>query len=421
MKKNNEIIENFNPKLYKRIAIVFATLSLINLIVVTFAFNRTGYGLYYAEEAVSSIAKIQNYLQTTNESVLNIVIHKNDITVIDKEITNVHETFQNIDKEAEHFKSIDVSNINESIKDDFEDSMQKIDKYHSALLKHSEEFRSYNQEDPESKEKLSAFTNQIEEWYETEIDPLKDDATLSIENIFENQSKSTYDFFIKVAQSFLILVVFMLFTMAVGLNSIAYMKKTAKKSAIELQKKNKTAIEKAREASNFHQKAVAIAYTNILTGMKNRYALEEDLHDRLKTEDLTIALFSFDNFNQLNEVYGRSFGDKFLTTVSDSLSSNFSEQFHIYQTNTEEFCFVSRKNTERSDADAAIQKIINILSESFQVSALQIQQPFSGCIYHYSSRENIDINSLFVKLDKTISDAKRTSGNKVLDVKSMYF
>ena len=70
--------------------------------------------------------------------------------------------------------------------------------------------------------------------------------------------------------------------MATGLYAISRIKKHDLAFATELQSsKQKTA--------NIRQKAVDIAYTNVVTNLKNRYALMEELDERIKAEDIDVC------------------------------------------------------------------------------------------------------------------------------------
>ncbi|MBE6876311.1 MAG: GGDEF domain-containing protein [Ruminococcus sp.] len=412
--------EGFNPRVYQIIGSVFAVLSLLNLAVVIFAFNRTGYGLYHAEDAVAHVAQIEQCLQSTNESVLNIVVHKNNYQTIEKEVQEIHDEFIALNEEAEALRAIDLSSIDNTIMSDFESAMIKVNAYHQALLAYSDMFKEYDENSLADKEKLNYFMNMIESKYGTDIEPLKDDATSAMSAVVKHQNESTYTFYVKIAQEFLFVIVFMLVTMSVGLNSIHFMKNNARRDAAEIQQKKKDALETAQEASHLRRKAVAIAYTNVLTGLKNRYALEEDLQKRLKTDDMTVAIFNFDNFNELNENYGRNFGDNFLITIADTAKESFSDVFDIYHTDADEFCFVMKKFGSQMEADSKITQIVEMLSGPVEVSKLKVQLHVSGCIYHYQASERLDMNSLFVKIDRTMKEAKRGDEHRILEVNSLY-
>ncbi|MBR1554347.1 MAG: diguanylate cyclase [Oscillospiraceae bacterium] len=418
--KENTELEGFNPRVYRTIGSVFAVLSLLNLAVVIFAFNRSGYGLYHAEDAVTHIAQIEQYLQNTNESVLNIVVHKNNFKMIEEEVQNIHEDFTTLNEEAELFRAIDLSSIDGTIINDFESAMMKVEAYHQALLNYSNMFNEYDENSLSDKEKLNYFMNMIESKYGSEIEPLKNEATSAMSAVVKHQNEAAYTFYVKIAQEFLFVIVFMLFTMSVGLNSIHFMKNNARKAALEIQQKKKDALENAQEASHLRRKATAIAYTNILTGLKNRYALEEELQKRLKSDDVTVAFFNFDTFHELNENYGRNFGDNFLITVADTVKEKYSDTFDIYHTDADEFCFVLKKFGEQSEADSKIPQIMKTLSSPIEVTKLKVQLHVSGCVYHYKATERLDVNGFFVKIDRALKDAKKSASSGILEVGSLY-
>ncbi|MBR0484867.1 MAG: GGDEF domain-containing protein, partial [Oscillospiraceae bacterium] len=298
--------------------------------------------------------------------------------------------------------------------------MVKVNAYHEALLNYSELFSEYDENSLADKEKLNYFMNMIESKYGSDIEPLKDEATSAMSNVVKHQNEATYTFYVKIAQEFLFVIVFMLLTMSVGLNSIHFMKKNARKDAAEIQQKKRDALENAQEASHLRRKATAIAYTNVLTGLKNRYALEEDLQKRLKNDDVTIAFFGFQDFHELNENYGRNFGDTFLITIADTIKEKYSDTFDIYHTDSDEFCFVLKKYGDQSEADALIPKIMKTISEPFEVSKLKIQLHAAGCVYHYKANECLDFNGLLVKIDRSLKEAKRNTHSGILEVGSLY-
>ena len=418
-KPKQEEPEGFNPRIYSFIGSFFAILSLVNLAVVIFAFNRTGYGLYHAEDAVTHIAKIEQHLQNSNESVLNIVVHKNDVAIIKEETQNIHKEFALLNEEADEFRSIDLSNIDATITSDFEKAMAKVDIYHSALLNYTEMFAEYDESSAEDNEKLAYFMNMIENTYELQIEPLKKDASVAMSEMVERQNDSTYTFYVKVAQKFLLVVGFMLLTMSVALNTIHYMKNKARKDAFEIQQKKRDALETAEEASHLRRKAVAIAYTNVLTGFKNRYAMEEDIKKRLQTEDFTVAVFTLDNFSELNESYGRNFGDMYLVKLADILKEKYSDMFDIYHTSADEFSFVLKKYNNQEKADEMLPQIIETLSAPKEVSKLQIKLQVSGCVYRYHASERLGIDSLFVKIDRAIKNARNQNEHSILELNSI--
>ena len=77
-RNQNAIIEGFNPNVYRSLSLLFIVLTIINLAAIVYAFARTGYGLWHAEDALSCIAKIDGSFDDINQSILKIQLHPED-------------------------------------------------------------------------------------------------------------------------------------------------------------------------------------------------------------------------------------------------------------------------------------------------------------------------------------------------------
>lgn len=403
MRKTDGLQKEDGLKIYRFISIVFAVLSIINIGAVIVTFRSSGNNLFYAEEALSHISKIEQYLQTTNEEVLNIVINKDDPTAVTAGITNIESKFKLLQDEAETFRGIDISHIDNTIKSDFDSAMVSVASYHSALTK----IQNYN-----------AF--EIESYYRNDIEPVRMMASNNMRNVVEKQSSSTNTFFHKIAHEFMFLLLFMAFTMAVGLNSINFMKRNAKKAEFEIEVNKKSAKANAHKASHFREKAMEMAYTNVLTDLKNRYALEKDLDERLKTENIILAFFAYDDFDDMTTSYGRDFGDDFLIGMSDLIKDTYSEQFDIYQTDNNEFCFVVKGSVTKDQADTMFTQVIQTLSSPVEITKLKMSLNVSGCVYYYSCGERLSTNALFVKIDKVMKNMRMRHEHRVMKINSVY-
>lgn len=403
MRKTAGLQKEDGLKIYRFISIVFAVLSIINIGAVIVTFRSSGNNLFYAEEALSHISKIEQYLQTTNEEVLNIVINKDDPTAVTAGVANIESEFKLLQDEAETFRRIDISHIDNTIKSDFDSAMVSVASYHSALSKI---------------ENYSAL--EIESYYRNDIEPVRMMASDDMRNVVEKQSSSTNTFFHKIAHEFMFLLLFMAFTMAVGLNSINYMKRNAKKAEFEIEVNKQSARANAHKASHFREKAMEMAYTNVLTDLKNRYALEKDLDERLKTEDIILAFFTYHDFDEMTTSYGRDFGDDFLIGMSDLIRDSYSEQFEIYQTNNNEFCFVVKGSVTKEQADAMFTQVIQTLSTPIEITKLKMSLTVSGCVYYYSCSERLNTNALLVKVDKVMKKMRMRNEHRVMKINSVY-
>ena len=153
--------------------------------------------------------------------------------------------------------------------------------------------------------------------------------------------------------------------------------------------------------------------------MKNRYALDSDISDRLETGRFQIAVFDMDNFRSINDTYGYDFGDEYLAAVAEKLKEEFGDVAEIYNITGNEFCFVFNKNISESQAVGIAQNIQRVMSSPFEVLNLNVQLPCSGAVYHYLPGDCLNVNSLLVKLDTAMRNAKMNGGNMINNVMNM--
>lgn len=396
---NNATINGFNSARYKRMAIIFVVLSLLNMSAVLMAFRRSGYGLYHAEDALSHVARINHYVQDINESAMSIVINHNDSDRIAKEVSQITQTFSEINEEIEAYSNIDLDEIDPELKVQFNEAKEKIDNYHNALMNYKNEIQDYT---VSNKAELSEYVAATMNVYTSDIEPLKDSAADSVTELFNMQSQATYDFFVRCAQQFLFVLLFLIITMVIGLIGINNMKKKARRDAETIEVEQK----KAKES---REKSVNIAYSNILTGFKNRYGLEADISDKLASKKFTIALFNFNNFSYINEKYGRDTGDEFLSVVSVKLQQKYAKVADIYSTDADEFCFIFKKNVSPDKADELVYQIAETLSKPMAVTDHAIQNMVSACFCHYNPGDQPDLNSLLRNFDRAMKVAQEKS------------
>lgn len=190
----------------------------------------------------------------------------------------------------------------------------------------------------------------------------------------------------------------------------------AKKARLELEERERNLAEVDAKLRSTRQKASDLAVINVLTGMKNRYALDNDITERLETGRFQIAVFDMDNFRSINDTYGYDFGDEYLAAVAEKLKEEFGEVAEIYNITGNEFCFVFNKNISESQAMGIAQNIQRVMSSPYEVLNLAVQLPCSGAVYHYLPGDCLNVNSLLVKLDTAMRNAKMNGGNMISTV-----
>ena len=201
--------------------------------------------------------------------------------------------------------------------------------------------------------------------------------------------------------------------------AIIIFSRVAKRRREELEKKTKQAEAAASKFKHSQQKVSEIAFTNILTNMKNRYALDNDIGERLDTDTFNIAVFDMDNFKIINDTYGYDFGDEYLAQIAERLKQEYTQYAEIYNIQGNCFAFVFNKDVSDVQATRLAQNILMSMSDVYTVANLAIQLTCSGCIYHYIAGDCQNLSGLLVKMDNVIRNAKRSGGNAVFTVDSI--
>ena len=380
-----KVIEGFNPNVYRSLSVLFIILTVVNLAAIIFAFARTGYGLWHAEDALSCIAKIDGSFNNINQNILKIELHADDPSMVAPCIDNIQRYHQDIAATAEKFRGINLKNIDKTLPEKFESVMVEVERYYNSIEGALDDVKS------------GAADSAV--LHNTQIEEMRESATTSLALLFTESDDATYEFFCRVGQRFLLVLLFLLGTMAAGLYAISRIKKHDLAFALELQSsKNKTA--------NIRQKAVEIAYTNVVTKLKNRYALIEELDERIKAEDVTLALFNYNNFKSINETFGRDYADDFVAYVSRKMVKNFGDKVEIFSTDADEFCIVFDKDFPKSKTTEVAQQILAKLSQPVQIRNASIQLTAAGCLCTCLVNQYASASKLFVALDKKIRQTK---------------
>lgn len=383
--EQNQVMEGYNPGVYRTLSILFIILTILNIVVIVYAFARTGYGLWHAEDALSYIAKIDGNFEDINQNVLNIQLHADNQQLISNNVDGILSSQNKIKENAESFRQINMSNIDKTIPKEFDKSMDKVDRYYSTI---SENLSS-----------VKAGFSKPDVLQTAETEHLREDAKASLDELFDYSDEATYQFFCRVGQSFLFVLLFLILTMAAGLYAIARSKKRDYAFALKLQNsKQKTA--------NIRQKAVEIAYTNVVTGLKNRYALDEKLDERMKSEDVTLALYNFNNFKGLNESYGRDFADEFVSEMSKKIVTALGKQAEVFSTEIDELCVLFSKELPKSRTNSMAHKILEMLSQPVQIRGISVQLTVAGCICHCNVNSYTSASSLFIAMDHGMRQSK---------------
>ena len=261
--------------------------------------------------------------------------------------------------------------------------------------------------------------NEMRDLLKQEIYPLQTAAsemlTSTIDGVNVETAKMTAA---NTKRAFLLMTVMMIVAI-LGEVVVWIFARRAKKMRAELEEREKNLAEVDAKLKATRQKASDLAVINVLTGMKNRYALDSDISDRLESGRFNIAVFDMDNFRSINDTYGYDFGDEYLAAVAEKLKEEFGDVAEIYNITGNEFCFLFNSSVTESQAMGIAQNIQRVMSSPYEVLNLAVQLPCSGAVYHYLPGDCLNVNSLLVKLDTALRTVKMNGGNMINTVMNM--
>lgn len=406
-KQESKKIEGYNPRMYLQMKVVYILLSIINIIVVLVSFYQLGWAMYCAQQSYGCISHVEEDLLKSNSCILTMIT---DIDATPAQSEQMAALFKDIGMTTGEFKQIRQKDA--EVDKQFTEALATIDEYKVAVSQAREQYEMA----ANNPDKMEEFKTNIFPLYKAQIEPKMNEATDKMSQTVELQKETALNTFYTKAQSVVFVLALMILILVVGVIAIVMMERAAKRAAIELQKRAEEIEETSKKLFQSRNKTKAMAYSNVLTGLKNRYALEEDLGTRLESENLFLVNFDYDNFRNFNEVYGRDFGDEFLSMVSERLKNEFSEYAEIYNITSDEFAFVFKPEISGTQADGYAQKIKEVLSASYTVYNVTVQLTVSGCTYRYNAGECLSLNSLLSKMDGVMHTAKNNGGNTILEV-----
>lgn len=351
-----------------------------------------------AQTANIAVNAIKEELLSVNRNVLQIIFEVGDA---DSLLGEIQTSFATIDKNMAIYEGIDYHSDQE--KKRYEQAKNYITALRNKLNEYSSQFASLPVEEAKN-------------IYLQEISTYQSSALNMFDAAMDNAVKYSEEQKLRGQQMSRNVVIVMGIFLVVGEIAIIIAARIAKKSREEAERQERQAEAADRRFKNSQEKINDIAYTNILTDMKNRYALENDIGSKLDTEDFNIAVFDMDNFRSINDIYGYDFGDEYLVQISERLKNEFGEYAEFYNITGNEFCAVFKREVSDVEAMRISENILQAMSSVYNVANIGIQLTASGSTYHCLHGECMNLSSLLVKMDNVLRNAKRNGGNTIMSV-----
>lgn len=178
-------------------------------------------------------------------------------------------------------------------------------------------------------------------------------------------------------------------------------------SAVVLRTSQIRETQRALEIRNAELKLQAI--TDPLTGLYNRRYLFNTAESFPKDKRYGMAVIDVDDFKQINDMHGHVVGDKVICQIAQTLMDTFTEEDIAARIGGEEFCVFSRITSEAEFADKLDNFMDHVRESVCMAQSVPIR--YSVSIGYAFNLSHLDVDSLFLKSDTAVYQAKRSGKN----------
>ena len=184
----------------------------------------------------------------------------------------------------------------------------------------------------------------------------------------------------------------------------------------ELLRRDEELEEASERLDRSRRKMEDAALMNILTGMPNRYALENDLAEIIGTGRFNVAVFDLDNFKAVNDTYGYETGDEYLASVAERLREEYHTAARMYNISGGEFCLLFDDSVSDLQAPTLAEQIRQSISRPIDAGGIMLQSSVTASLWHVLPNENLTVGDVLMKLDNALHSAKRDGGDRLYQV-----
>lgn len=129
---------------------------------------------------------------------------------------------------------------------------------------------------------------------------------------------------------------------------------------------------KNEELKKSNEKLKKTAYTDLLTQLPNRFALTELLDNimiTLRNEEVVALMYiDVDDFKQITDNLGHSYGDELLIDITHRLKQSIDENDFLARLGSDEFVILTQNFTDVGEYEAKIKKILKVFEYPFVLS-----------------------------------------------------
>jgi diguanylate cyclase (GGDEF)-like protein/PAS domain S-box-containing protein len=164
------------------------------------------------------------------------------------------------------------------------------------------------------------------------------------------------------------------------------------------------------------EKNYQLANFDSLTGLPNRHSFREKLEHEIRHADrarlsLALLLIDLDQFKEINDTLGHLVGDVLLVEAARRISACTRESDTVARLGGDEFTVILSRVKDPKDVESVAQKIIERLSEPFQLGESVVYVSASIGITMYP-QDATEVEELLKSADQAMYVAKRQGRNR---------
>lgn len=145
-----------------------------------------------------------------------------------------------------------------------------------------------------------------------------------------------------------------------------------------------------------------MAYTDMMTGMRNRTAFEAKVEElRTNSGETLIAMIDLNNLKRINDTFGHKAGDEAICKIGQTLKHYFGDKADVYRIGGDEFSVLSNQLT-CEETENICDKITKELSEMSKELPYALQAAFG-----YVLTADQEIDKAYIAADQIMYQNKK--------------
>ena len=171
----------------------------------------------------------------------------------------------------------------------------------------------------------------------------------------------------------------------------------------------------AIDRKNAETELARLAHYDALTGIPNRLLFNDRLDRALQRADrgdspFALLYLDLDGFKAVNDAYGHDMGDKLVQGIAERLSQCIRRTDSVARIGGDEFTVLLEKTNSTNDTVVIAQKIIDVITEPFDINGQQLRVGSSIGIAVYPEAGR-DASTLIKHADMAMYEAKAMQGS----------